>query len=78
MADDLRPIRRREDLPPLERAVSDALDELNSSMHGMLSSWSYPVEFLEFLAEEGHTVVSTAELEQLRARIAEYEHATNA
>lgn len=66
-SDDLRPIRRREGLPPLERAVSDALDELNSSMHGLLSSWSYPVEFLEFLAEEGHTVVPAAPYARVRS-----------
>ena len=70
MADDLRPIRRRDDLPPLERAVSDALDELNVRCYGRVSGWVYPVQFLEFLAQEGHTVVPAAELETTRAQLA--------
>lgn len=52
----MKAIRRREDLPPLERAVSDALDEYLVRLHGRISSWVYPVEFLEFLAEEGYQV----------------------
>lgn len=54
-------IRRREELPDRERAVSDALDDLNHSMHGLISSWAYPVEFLEMLAERGFTVVPLRE-----------------
>lgn len=56
--------------PPLERAVSDALDELNCRHYGRVSGWVYPVEFLEFLAEEGHTVTPTTELTELRAEVA--------
>ncbi len=48
---------RRDDLYPLHRAVSDALDELNHRMHGLMSSNAYPEDFLQFLAERGYTVV---------------------
>ena len=53
-------IRRREDLPPLERAVSEALDQLNHICYGTIHSWSYPVDFLGFLADEGYQVVPLA------------------
>jgi hypothetical protein len=58
---DLKRIRCREDLPPLERAVSDVLDEYNVRLMGRVSGWVYPVEFLEFLAEEGYQVVPIGE-----------------
>lgn len=51
--------RRRDDLPPLERAVSDALDQLNHQMHGIVSSWAHPAEFLDLLREQGYAVVTT-------------------
>ncbi len=49
---------RRDDLPPLERAVSDALDDINHRCHGLTSSWAYPAEFLEALRDAGYGVVS--------------------
>lgn len=49
--------RRRVDLPPRERAVSDTLDEYLSRLHGVFSSWAHPEEFIEFLEERGYTVV---------------------
>lgn len=48
---------KRDDLPPLERAVSDALDDINHRCHGLISSWAYPEEFLEALSEADYTVV---------------------
>jgi len=60
----------RDDLPPRERAVSDALDELNGRMHGLVSSWAYPEEFLEFLAEHGYAVTAQDELNSARAVVA--------
>lgn len=51
---------RRNDLEPLQRAVSDALDELNHRMHGLVSSDAYPDDFLGLLAEHGYAVVPAA------------------
>ncbi|MEV4174007.1 hypothetical protein [Nonomuraea sp. NPDC049709] len=56
-------IRRRDDLPARERAVSVALDQLNHICYGTTHSWAYPVDFLDFLADEGYTVVSVADLD---------------
>ena len=50
-------VRRRDELPPRERAVSDTLDEYLVRLHGVFSSWAYPVEFLEFLEKKGYTVI---------------------
>ncbi|MEU8035684.1 hypothetical protein [Streptosporangium sp. NPDC049078] len=59
---------RRDELPDLERAVSDTLDELNHRMHGLTSSNAHPHEFLTFLAERQHVVVH----EQLLTDIVNY------
>ena len=49
---------KRDDLHPLERAVSDTLDELMMTMHGMASSWAHPIEFIDWLREKGYIIVS--------------------
>lgn len=49
--------RKRNELPPRERAVNDTLDEYLARLHGIISSWAYPVEFLEFLEKRGYTVI---------------------
>lgn len=49
-------INRRDDLPPLERALSDTLDEWLYRMHGVISSWAAPVEFIEWLMKRGYEV----------------------
>src|SRR3990172_8371606 len=43
----------RKDLNPLERAVSDTLDEWLSRIHGITSSLSYPQEFIAWLNKRG-------------------------
>ncbi|MGI5161418.1 hypothetical protein [Microbispora sp. CA-102843] len=48
---------RRDDLPPLERAVSDTLDDHLTRHHGIHSSSTHPRDFLETLAERGYQVV---------------------
>lgn len=48
--------RTRADLPELERAVSDTLDEYLVRCHGVFSSWAYPYEFLEWLKERGYII----------------------
>ena len=50
-------IRKRDELPYRERAISDTLDEYLTRLHGTISSWAYPVEFLEFLEKRGYTVI---------------------
>ncbi|MFI6819246.1 hypothetical protein ACIBG7_43145 [Nonomuraea sp. NPDC050328] len=60
---DLRSIRRREDLPSELKALSDVLDEYLIRMYGITSGWTHPVEFREFLAEEGLVIVSKADLD---------------
>src|SRR3990172_4785731 len=49
---------KRDELPQLERAVSDALDEYLSRLHGIFSGWAYPIEFLQFLKERGYSICS--------------------
>jgi hypothetical protein len=49
-------IRKRDDLPPRLRAISDALDEYLLRMHGICTSWANPFEFLTWLEERGYTV----------------------
>lgn len=62
-------IRKRDELPPLERAVSDTLDEWLSRLHGTFTSWSGPVEFLEWLKERGYVVRKEEEVTRLEAAI---------
>jgi hypothetical protein len=50
-------ITRRSELPPLERAVSDALDEWLFRIHGIASGWAHPYEFIAWLKERGYVVV---------------------
>lgn len=45
--------RRRQDLDPLFRAVSDTLDEYLRRLHGAESSWAHPGEFVRWLTERG-------------------------
>ena len=68
-AEDLKSIRRREDLPPDLRALSDVLDEYLARMHGITSGWVSPVEFREFLAEAGLVVVSREDLDAVRREL---------
>jgi hypothetical protein len=48
---------RRDDMPPLQRAVSDVLDEYLIRFHGLTTSHTNPDAFLEWLEEGGYTVV---------------------
>lgn len=52
---------RRDDLPPVERAVSDALDDTLARHHGITTSWSNPETFLRTLRDEGYDVVPASE-----------------
>jgi len=47
---------KRDDLPPLEQAVSDVLDEYLWRLHGIVSSWSHPREFIQWLNERGYII----------------------
>jgi len=53
---ELSEIHKRNELPSMERAVSDTLDEYLSRLHGIMSSWAYPIEFIEFLGERGYII----------------------
>ncbi len=48
---------KRDDLDPLTRAVSDALDDLLLRHHGIASSWANPETFIEALAEDGYMII---------------------
>ena len=48
--------RRRADLAPTERAVSDALDEYLVRIHGLFTSWADPDSFIQFLYDRGYEV----------------------
>ena len=52
---------KRDDLHPLERAVSDTLDEWLMRMHGIYTSWADPIEFIDWLRERGYIIVSKEE-----------------
>lgn len=64
------PPERRDDLDPLTRAVSDALDELLFRHHGISTSWSNPESFIKWLGERGYVVVPMADPPPQRARVA--------
>lgn len=68
---------RRDDLPPLERAVSDTLDEWLVRMHGVTSSHSFPQEFLTWLREGGYEVIAADELAALRQEVEQLRVAVN-
>jgi len=48
----------RDKLPPLERAVSDTLDEWLVRHHGIFSSWASPYEFIEWLEKRGYKIIA--------------------
>ena len=50
-------IRKRADLPPMERAVSDTLDEWLVCEHGVFTSWAAPEDFLFWLEKRGYVIV---------------------
>ncbi len=50
-------IRNRDDLPDLERAVSDTLDEYLMRIHGIASSWAYPSDFMLWLNHKGYKII---------------------
>lgn len=50
-------IRKRDMLAPLDRAVSDTLDEYLGRIHGIITSWAHPLDFLDWLQERGYTIV---------------------
>lgn len=52
---------RRDELPPLERAVSDTLDTWMIQMHGIFSSWADPEFFISLLAKNGYKIVKIEE-----------------
>lgn len=49
-------IRKRSELPPLEKAVSDTLDEYLHRLFGITSGWVHPYEFLLWLGERGYII----------------------
>ena len=50
-------IRKRKELSPKMKAISDTIDEYLVRMHGIHTSWASPVEFLEWLEERNYTIV---------------------
>ena len=49
--------RRRDDLEPRDRAVSDTLDEYLARLQGIIASgWVHPFEFIEWLEKRGYTI----------------------
>lgn len=54
-------MNRRDDLDPIERAVSDALDDILFRHHGIVTSWSNPETFLEILGDLGYVVIHTTQ-----------------
>ena len=54
--DVVRRIHERKKLPPFWRAISDALDEYLARTHGIFTSWSHPVDFLDWLEKRGYTI----------------------
>lgn len=48
--------RRRADMDPMHRAVSDVLDEYLIRHHGITTSHTHPEDFLEWLGEYGYTI----------------------
>jgi hypothetical protein len=54
---DVNEIRRRDELPPLERAVSDTLDEYLHRLHGTVTSWADPCLFMEWLEGRGYKII---------------------
>jgi hypothetical protein len=61
MTDNAKKTHRREDLSPLERAVSDTIDEWMMRMHGIVSNWAYPREFIGWLRERGYEIAPCKE-----------------
>ena len=60
---------KRGALQPLERAVSDTLDEYLSRLHGITSSWAFPDEFIEFLRNRGYIITTEARIKALEAEV---------
>jgi len=56
----------RADLPPLERAVSDTLDEWLVRIHGIFSGWASPYEFIEWLEKRGYIIHAKENIERLQ------------
>lgn len=50
-------IRKRDDLAPMERAISDTLDEWLIREHGIFSTWANPEDFIYWLKERGYEIV---------------------
>jgi len=48
----------RNNLPPLERALSDTLDEYMINLHGIIQGWAYPDDFIYNLEKRGYKIVS--------------------
>jgi len=59
MVDQKEDSRKREYLSPLDRAVSDALDEYLMRIHGITTSWAHPLDFLTWLQDRGYDIVPT-------------------
>ncbi len=60
----------RDGLPPLERAVSDTLDEWLVRMHGITTSHTHPRDFLAWLRDNDHEVVPAGETPEERLQVA--------
>lgn len=64
MEQEVSRIRKREDLPPLERAVSDTLDEYLFRLHGVMTSWADPYCFMEWLKGRGYKIVKIDQIKR--------------
>ncbi len=60
---------KRDELQTLERAVSDTIDEYLSRLHGIMSSWAFPDEFIEFLGDRGFCITEETRIKELEAEL---------
>jgi len=60
----LKDITERDELQPLEQAVSDTLDEYLHRFFSIAPGWSYPVEFIELLEKRKYTICYDERREQ--------------
>lgn len=61
---------KRDELQPLERAVSDTLDEYLGRLHGIMAcSWVFPDEFIEFLGDRGFCITEKTHIQELKEEV---------
>lgn len=58
-------IRKRDDLCPLDRAVSDTLDEYLIRIHGITTSWAHPCDFILWLQDRGYQIYKMVTEEEM-------------